>query len=121
MQPKAMCKLPPLCRGLKPRKGVKALLPVGAQRIAKVLKESMCFRGKLPSSFLGKDIRSLAASLAFNLGVPMQRIIPRGRWSRAHTVVHHYVREVRLREYNPKRVGQLSMAEVLRTRTSAVN
>ena len=51
----------------------------------------------------------------------MQRIIPRGRWSRAHTVVHHYVREVRLREYNPKRVGQLSMAEVLRTRTSAVN
>ena len=119
--PSQLMKLPAFCRSLKLKKGATSLEPVGSQRISKIIMQSFSSRGAFAAGFNGKDVRSLAASLAFNLGVPTKRLMARGRWSSAHTVVHHYIREVRIRQYDPKRVEQLSMAEVLRIRTSAVN
>jgi hypothetical protein len=98
-------------------KSVGKFPPLGKERISKILKESFIKFGGFPADFKGKDVRAVAASLAFNLGVSEERILAGGRWARWSTVNRHYVRRALLRQFDVKSMAGLSMAAVLRTRT----
>ena len=94
---------------------------VGSQRISKIVASSLKSFGRFPLSTHGKDARSIAASHCFNVGIPEQRILRQGRWSRSQTFRSHYLRRSLFAEFHPSSFRSSSIAEVLRMHVSLRN